>query len=185
MRWFVVFTIALLASCSSAEPESAPADASAEIDSASDDVAVEAAVEAALDSGTIDVSEAGPDSATCAWSGAPGECISTSACAALGHHSSYPGLCPGAADIQCCIVTPDPADNPPTPSGYTLMKQADVTSDMTTWAVDILHDPVTYPMFSTTTKVFGTKTVLARVEWHAPDFLNMSIHRGVTLYQPL
>jgi hypothetical protein len=111
--------------------------------------------------------------------------MSTSACASLGHHSSYAGLCPGAADIQCCIVTPDPADNPPTPTGYKLMKQADVTSDMTTWAVDILHDPVTYPMFSTTTKVFGTLTVLARVEWHPPDFLNMSIHRGVTLYEPI
>jgi hypothetical protein len=27
--------------------------------------------------------------------------------------------------------------------------------------------------------------VLARVEWHAPDFQNSAVHRGVTLYQPI
>src|SRR5262249_8265738 len=138
--------VALQIGCSGGEPESA-VDAAVAIDSSSDTV----------------VDEVGPDSATCAWSGAPGECMSTAACAALGHHSSYAGLCPVPSEIECCIVTPDPADNPPTPAGYQLMKQADVTSDMTTWAVDILHDPVTYPMFATTTKVFPTKSVLARV----------------------
>ncbi len=39
-------------------------------------------------------------------------------------------------------------------------------------------------MFSTTIKTFGTLMVLARVEWHPPDFQNGVIHRGVTLYQP-
>jgi hypothetical protein len=65
------------------------------------------------------------------------------------------------------------------------MQQSQVTADMTTWAVAILNDPVTYPMFSTTTKTFGTVAVLARVEWHPPDFQNSVVHRGVTLYVPL
>ena len=56
---------------------------------------------------------------------------------------------------------------------------------MTTWAVTILHDPVTYPMFATATMQFGSLTVLARVEWHPPDFQNSAIHRGVTLYEPV
>jgi hypothetical protein len=116
--------------------------------------------------------------------GAPGTCITTTACAALGDHTSYPGYCPGPADIECCIVTPSTADNPPTPAGWVLMQQADVTSAMTTWAVMILDDPTDYPMFSTTTKVFGALTVLARVEWHPPDSNNETVHRGVTLYQP-
>lgn len=34
----------------------------------------------------------------CTANGQPGECISTSSCAG----TSTPGLCPGAADIQCC-----------------------------------------------------------------------------------
>ena len=55
---------------------------------------------------------------------------------------------------------------------------------MTTWAVMILNDPSDYPMFSTATMLFGTLTVLARVEWHPPDFQNSAIHRGVTLYEP-
>ena len=37
-----------------------------------------------------------------ASTGETGQCISTSACDALGDHVSTPGLCPGAADIQCC-----------------------------------------------------------------------------------
>lgn len=121
----------------------------------------------------------------CQVFGAPGTCISTSDCSELADHTSYAGHCPGAADIQCCIVTPNVANNPPVPSGYMLMRQADVTPEMTAWAVDILHDPVTYPMFSTTTRTFNTLVVLARVEWHPPDFQNSTVHRGVTLYEPL
>jgi hypothetical protein len=63
------------------------------------------------------------------------------------------------------------------------MQQADVTSAMTSWAVMILDDPTTYPMFSTTTQTFGALLVLARVEWHPPDVNNEAVHRGVTLYQ--
>jgi hypothetical protein len=125
------------------------------------------------------------DPNACAVFGAPGDCMTTSACTALGLHTSYAGYCAGPADIQCCIVTPDPKNNPPIPAGYRRMKDAEVTPPMTTWAVTILHDPVKYPMFSTTTMMFGVQLVLARVEWHVPDFQNSAIHRGVTLYLPL
>jgi hypothetical protein len=111
--------------------------------------------------------------------------MSVSACAAIADHSAEPGSCSGAATIQCCIDTPDVADNPPIPSGYKLMAQSQVTPPMTTWAVMILHDPVTYPMYATTTQTFGTLMVLARVEWHPPDFQNGAVHRGVTLYVPV
>ena len=99
--------------------------------------------------------------------------------------TSTPGYCPGPADIECCTSTPSVADNPPTPAGYMLMPQADVTPAMTMWAVAILDDPTTYPMFSTTTMTFGSQLVLARVEWHPPDFNNSAVHRGVTLYVPV
>ncbi len=82
-------------------------------------------------------------------------------------------------------MTPSVADNPPIPTGWELMMQSDVTPAMTTWAVAILDDPTGYPMFSTTTMTFGTLLVLARVEWHPPDFQNSVVHRGVTLYQPI
>jgi hypothetical protein len=116
--------------------------------------------------------------------GVYGQCMTTAACAALGSSTSTPGYCPGPADIECCTPTPNVADNPPVPMGWVLMQQSAVTSDMTTWAVQILDDPTMYPMFSTTIKTFGTLMVLARVEWHPPDFQNSAIHRGVTLYQP-
>jgi hypothetical protein len=121
----------------------------------------------------------------CQWGGAPGQCISVTACAAIADHSSEAGSCPGPVSIQCCIVTPSVADNPPVPAGYMLMAQSQVTPAMTTWAEMILVDPVTYPMFATTTQTFGTLMVLARVEWHPPDFQNSVIHRGVTLYVPV
>jgi hypothetical protein len=66
-----------------------------------------------------------------------------------------------------------------------LMQQSQVTSAMTAWAVQILDDPAMYPMFSTAMQTFGTLMVLARVEWHPPDSNNESIHRGVTLYEPI
>ena len=133
----------------------------------------------------IDAMIATDAATTCSVSGAPGECIDVTACAAIGDHTSFSGHCPGAAQIQCCIQTPNTANNPPTPPGYKLMIQADVTPEMTTWAVTILHDSVTYPMFATATMTFGTLTVLARVEWHPPDFQNSVVHRGVTLYEPI
>lgn len=121
----------------------------------------------------------------CAAFGAPGECMTVAACNAIPDHSPFAGQCTGPATIECCIDTPDVADNPPIPTGYKLMTQSQVTPAMTTWAVTILHDPVTYPMYSTTTMTFGTLLVLARVEWHPPDFQNSVVHRGVTLYVPV
>lgn len=145
--------------------------------------------DAGADAGPADagLADAGaPDAGNgCEVFGAPGQCISTSTCASLGDHTSYAGYCPGPADIECCIDTPSVADNPPLPAGWKLMQQSQVTTDMTNWAVEILHDPITYPMYSTTTRMFGTLEVLARVEWHPPDFQNGIVHRGVTLYVPV
>ena len=75
--------------------------------------------------------------------------------------------------------------NPPIPSGYGLMKQLSVTPAMTAWAVKILGDPKKYPMFATVMQAFPGLNVLARVEWHSPDFQNHVVHRGVTLYAPV
>jgi len=116
--------------------------------------------------------------------GVYGQCMTTAACAALGDNVATPGYCGGPPDLQCCTDAPDVADNPPVPPGWQLMPQSAVTPAMTAWAVSILHDPTTYPMFSSTTQVFGSLTVLARVEWHPPDFQNNTVHRGVTLYEP-
>jgi hypothetical protein len=113
-----------------------------------------------------------------------GPCIEVSACAAMPGYSSTAGLCPGPADIECCTPTPNLADNPPEPTGWMPMMQAQVTTAMTNWAVAILQDGKDYPMFSTTIMTFGTLMVLARVEWHPPDSLNNVVHRGVTLYEP-
>lgn len=53
---------------------------------------------------------------------------------------------------------------------------------MSAWAIQILHDPVTFPMGAQATKTFGSVSVLAIVEWHPPDAQNPTTHRGVTLY---
>lgn len=104
------------------------------------------------------------------------------ACALDGNPNA--AFCDDAGDVVCCTPTPSVADNPPVPAGYKLMPQSDVTPDMTSWAVAILDDPTDYPLFATAMRTFGTVTVLARVEWHAPDFQNDMVHRGITLYEP-
>ena len=168
------------ASVADAAPET-ETETEAHVDaSPSIDAPIDASADAVLDA---DARETDPNA--CFPFGAPGECMTTGACAAIGDHSSYAGYCAGPADVQCCIKTPNVADDPPVPSGWKLMAQADVTTAMTDWAVSILHDPATYPMFSTTTRLFGTLNVMARVEWHPPDFLNSVVHRGVTLYEPI
>ncbi len=73
--------------------------------------------------------------------------------------------------------------NPAIPTGYQLMAQSAVTPAMTAWAVQILQSPTEYAMFASATRVFGARQVLARVEWHPPDFQNHTEHRGVTLYE--
>jgi hypothetical protein len=151
-----------------------------------DDASATDAVDAVSEGvGDVSVADADAGSGCFESTGVWGTCMSTADCAALGAYSSTPGLCPGPAEIQCCAKTPNVADNPPVPSGWKLMAQADVTAAMTSWAVAILKDPVTYPMFSTTTQTFGTLLVMARVEWHPPDFQNGVVHRGVTLYEPI
>jgi hypothetical protein len=120
----------------------------------------------------------------CSVDGNPGECMDVSMCSAMAGHTSTPGYCPGPAKIECCTLRPNVADNPPIPAGWKLMPQADVTAAMTAWAVMILHDTTDYPMFATAMMTFGTQLVMARVEWHPPDFQNMTVHRGVTLYIP-
>jgi GH25 family lysozyme M1 (1,4-beta-N-acetylmuramidase) len=72
--------------------------------------------------------------------------------------------------------------NPPVPPGYQLLKQAAVTPELTAWAVKILHAPTAYPLFATATMTVAGLDLLARVEWHPPDFQNHAVHRGVTLY---
>jgi hypothetical protein len=195
-RSYAVATlVVLLGACSGDQPgagsppaSSSNADSAAPGDaSATDGEPQEAGVKPADGGDASDdavASDAGDAGDGCAPFGAPGECITVSACAALTGHTSFPGYCPGPADIECCIVTPSTANNPPVPTGYVLMQQSQVTSAMTTWAVAILDDPTMYPMFSTTTMAFGALTVLARVEWHPPDFNNSAVHRGVTLYVP-
>jgi hypothetical protein len=63
---------------------------------------------AAFGSDTVDAGplpDAGASTpCTVTATGESGECMSTSACAALGNHVSTPGYCPGAADIQCCTA---------------------------------------------------------------------------------
>jgi hypothetical protein len=138
----------------------------------------------AVDAGDAALHDAEADAGNgCAYEGAPGTCISVSECASMTGYSSFAGYCPGPASIECCIVTPSTADNPPVPAGWVLMQQSQVTSAMTTWAVMILDDPTSYPMFSTAFMTFGGLLVMARVEWHPPDFNNNAIHRGVTLYE--
>jgi hypothetical protein len=127
----------------------------------------------------------GGGATACSVDGNPGQCIDVADCATMPGYSSTPGFCPGPADIQCCTLTPNVADNPPIPAGYELMPQADVTAAMTAWAVMILDDPTQYPMFSTAMMTFCGQMVLARVEWHPPDFQNNVVHRGVTLYVPI
>jgi hypothetical protein len=190
---FPLAALALVAGCSSASSpggaSSGHLDAGEAYDAAGFDAALpldsSAVTEAAPSpEGSVE-GDAGDAGNGCAYEGAPGQCISVTACAALSGHTSFVGLCPGPASIECCVVTPSTADNPPTPAGYMLMQQSQVTSAMTAWAVQILDDPAMYPMFSTAMQTFGTLMVLARVEWHPPDSNNESIHRGVTLYEPI
>jgi hypothetical protein len=63
------------------------------------------------------------------------------------------------------------------------MTNPQVTPAMSAWAVQVFHDRVGFPMFSTSVRVFDGAQILARVEWHPPDFQNSVIHRGVTLYK--
>lgn len=77
------------------------------------------------------------------------------------------------------------ATNPPIPAGFKLLAQSSVSAAMTAWAVRILRDPVQFPMFATDSQHFESRSLLARVEWHPPNFHNSVTHRGVTLYETI
>ncbi len=62
---------------------------------------------ASADAGTSTSPDAGT-SCVVRTTNTPGVCISTSACQALGDHTSTPGYCPGAANIECCTPIPCP-----------------------------------------------------------------------------
>lgn len=75
------------------------------------------------------------------------------------------------------------AANPPVPVGWVQVKDPTVTPEMAAWATDIVKHVKAYPMCSSTLQTFGATTILARVEWHPPDFNVDTVHRGVTLYE--
>lgn len=167
--------------CSDA-PTGAPAPAGPE---ASADARAAAPSDGGADGATEDAGADAGGGCFVGTVGVYGTCMTTSACAALGAHVSTPGYCAGPQGVECCTRAPNVKDDPPVPAGWKLMQQSAVTADMTAWAVAILHDPVTYPMFQTAMRTFGAQLVMARVEWHPPDFQNGAVHRGVTLYQPV
>lgn len=85
---------------------------------------------------------------------------------------------PGGQDQK----PPNINTNPIKPAGLKPIPQAQVTKEMTNWAKSILHDSSTFPMFATTQKNFNGSNIVARVEWHSPDFNSQKVHRGVSLY---
>jgi hypothetical protein len=84
---------------------------------------------------------------------------------------------------QACPRKAEVVANPPVPAGWVQVKDTLVTPEMAAWASDIVKNRKTYPMCSSTTHAFGAVTILARVEWHPPDFNVDAVHRGVTLYE--
>jgi MYXO-CTERM domain-containing protein len=68
----------------------------------------------ASDGGTVTIGSDASTGVPCFVStlGVSGECMLTTACAALGNHVSTPGYCPGADDIQCCTSTGQDAAAP-------------------------------------------------------------------------
>jgi hypothetical protein len=59
----------------------------------------------------------------CAVEGVPGNCMDTTACSAMTDHTSYPGFCPGPANVECCIpygiLLCDPSQMPTPNAGNT------------------------------------------------------------------
>jgi hypothetical protein len=141
-------------------------------------------VESLPRAGAVDLSPAtgGRERCFLKTPGVFGTCMPAASCAALGAHVSAPGHCSGASGVECC--TPEPRLDGAPPAGWIAVPQSRVTTDMTAWALRIVGAPSTYPMGSSITQLFGTRQVLARVEWHPPDAGHGVIHRGVTLYEP-
>jgi hypothetical protein len=184
MRVLLFFGCVCVA-CSDAAPVSQPTPDSGANEAATVDAGDAAMMsDASATADASDSSDAAANACFVSTVGVFGECMTTAACTALGDRVSTPGYCPGPSSTECCTDAPDVSDNPPIPTGWKLMQQSQVTPAMTSWAVAILKAPTTYPMWSTTTQMFGAQNVMARVEWHPPDFQNNAIHRGVTLYVP-
>jgi hypothetical protein len=182
-RWSRFLAASLLAACTGTSPPPTVATradlAFAVFDAGESEVPGKAPVS---DFGSVTVDASTPWRPACEWGGAPGSCLSSTTCAGLADHTAKSGSC--RSWLVCCIVTPSVMANPSIPLGYKPMMNAQVTAAMTMWAVAILRNPIAYPMFATATMRFGTVEVLARVEWHPPDFQNSIVHRGVTLYLP-
>lgn len=115
--------------------------------------------------------------------GVYGSCMDNDACASLGGHVATPGLCGGPPSIGCCTEEPHLEVNPP--AGWVNLPQPRVTAEMTAWALAIVSAPTAHPMGSTTRQRFGDRDVLARIEWHPPSPEHDSMHRGVSLYEPV
>jgi hypothetical protein len=96
---------------------------------------------------------------------------------------AVPVLVAPVVSPEACPRKPEVAANPPVPAGWVQVKDAKVTPEMATWAAEIVNHGKSYPMCSSTLQTFGVATILARVEWHPPDFNVDTVHRGVTLYE--
>ena len=139
-------------------------------------------VDLAPDGATIIPDAAPIPDGGCEVSGAPGACISTTDCAAMASHTSYAGLLSRPrVDRMLHRHTEHQQLFAAALRLGALHGQGVGGHDGV--GGDDLNDPTHYPMFSTTTKTFGAQLLLARVEWHPPDFQNGIVHRGVTLYQ--
>jgi hypothetical protein len=98
-----------------------------------------------------------------------------------------PALAVAAVSVvpaESCPRKPEVAANPPVPAGWVQVHDSVVTPEMAAWAAEVVNKRKAYPMCSSTTRAFGAVTILARVEWHPPDFNVPKVHRGVTLYEP-
>jgi hypothetical protein len=89
-----------------------------------------------------------------------------------------------AVPAESCPRKPDVAANPPVAAGWVQVHDSSVTPEMAAWAIEIVKNRKAYPMCSSTTRIFRAVKILARVEWHPPDFNVQTVHRGVTLYEP-
>ena len=74
--------------------------------------------------------------------------------------------------------------NPPPPANTQILRDQDVTAAMSQWAVAVLHDS-SVPLFGVVRSKLDGVALVARKEWHVPDFQNSAWHHGVTLYRDL
>jgi hypothetical protein len=77
---------------------------------------------------------------------------------------------------------PNLGDPPPPLPGFQILKDSEVTPELTAFAVEVLNG--TTPLHGTVSRSVPF-TVLARVETHPPGPRNPAPHEGVTLYRSL